>query len=1120
MPSATSHLERFLSAVHAIHSRGAGVPETSYYPDVKRLLEDVGGTLSPKVQPVIHIRDQGSGIPDGGLFIARQSGPVYADDPMEASAPERGALEVKPPDRDLQATVSSRQVRNYLERYGKVLVTTLREWTLVVASPTGRAKQLETFTIATTPHEFWAVAASAGTWAPGREEDFTGFLKRAMEHDAPLASPQDLAWLLAAHARLALERIASTDIPALTQLRTSLSDALDVGFEGERGEHFFRSTLVQTLFYGVFSAWVLWHRSDPPPDERFTWREAAWHLKVPMVGKLFEQVSGPSIMRRLKVAEIMDWTDEALGRVDRSKFFKRFEESKAVQYFYEPFLEHFDTKLREEYGVWYTPTEVVHYMVERVDRMLVTKFGFDKGLADDRVVILDPCVGTGSYLIAVLNKIAERLPDDALAAQDIKTAVMSRIFGFEVLPAPFVVAHLQLGLLLARLGAPLGDEERAAIYLTNSLTGWRDDQAPPPLPFEEFEDEREAAHSVKRDARIVVVLGNPPYYPFGDVNPAEEPDLVEPYKKGITTRNSLHDLYVRFYRIAERRIVEGTGYGIVCYISNFSYLHEPGFVAMRRSLLTSFDEVYIDCLNGDSRETGKRTPEGKPDPSIFSSSFNRAGIQVGTAIGTYVRRLPHGQDATVRFRDFWGADKKQQLISSANDDDSYADVELTEVNRVSFRPGRFSLDYQSWPQVVDFAASRPSLGLNENRGSVLIDPDKQALEDRMRVYLDSKETWEQVAASAAEPLTREWAGFDPQETRRQLVPSGFDAAKIVPFASRPLDIQWAYVEAKGGLWNRHRPDLMGGARPGNWFVMVRRWAPRATDGAATLPASCLGDQHVLHKDAYYLPVWQYPLADPDDGDGQGGLFDIDASPNLSPKAAAYLEELGVAEADPDYAQLLWWHVLAISYAPQYLADNPGGIGADWPRVPIPPTAAALRASAKLGSKLAQLLDPLIDVDQLSSAVGPIRRNDGTSIQPARGDLEVRAQWGIIQRTAVMPGHGKFEERDYTSEERSALGEAAVDCLGSPLDIYLNQESFWACVPERVWHFTIGGFPVLKKWLSYREHGSGAPLLGRSLTGAEARSFTNLAQRLAAVVVLQSELDANYLEVSGSSAVWP
>src|SRR6266568_7588038 len=129
MAAATGHLERFLKALYEVHSVGVALPETSYYPDIKRLLEDVGASLSPKVRPVIQIRNQGSGIPDGGLFVVRPSGPVHSSDPMEASAPERGALEVKPPDRDLTAIVGSSQVRRYLERYGKVLVTTLRAWT-------------------------------------------------------------------------------------------------------------------------------------------------------------------------------------------------------------------------------------------------------------------------------------------------------------------------------------------------------------------------------------------------------------------------------------------------------------------------------------------------------------------------------------------------------------------------------------------------------------------------------------------------------------------------------------------------------------------------------------------------------------------------------------------------------------------------------------------------------------------------------------------------------------------------------------------------------------------------------------------------------------------------------
>ena len=607
MPARVSPLAMFLTSVSAVHGTGEAVPETSYYPAISRLLEDTGASLSPKVQPVINIKNRGSGIPDGGLFLVRTKGPISVDDPLSVSAPERGALEIKPPSRDLAKEAASRQVRRYGERYGKVLVTTLREWGLVTFDrSSGRVKRGEMFSIAPTEQAFWAIANAPTAYCAANEGAFAGFLRRALEADAPLFNPSDLAWLLGSHARLALARIEDHDIPALNQIRSSLSEALELGFEGERGEHFFRSTLVQTLFYGVFSAWVLWHRSDPPADERFTWRKAAWELKVPMVGKLFEQISVPSIMRLLGVEEIMNWTDDALARVDRKQFFARFEESKAVQYFYEPFLEHFDATLREQYGVWYTPPEVVEYMVERVDKMLATEFSLAKGLADERVVVLDPCVGTGSYLIAVLNKIAERLPDDALAAQDLKTAARTRIFGFEVLPAPFVVAHLQLGLLLARRGAPLGNGDRVAVYLTNSLTGWHD-EASHPLPFLEFEAEREAAHSVKRDARIVVVLGNPPYYPRPSFSSAEEADLIEPYKKGISTKHSLNDLYVRFYRVAERRIVEGTGYGIVCFITNFSYLHEPGFAEMRRTLLGDFDDIFIDCLNGDSRETGKLT---------------------------------------------------------------------------------------------------------------------------------------------------------------------------------------------------------------------------------------------------------------------------------------------------------------------------------------------------------------------------------------------------------------------------------------------------------------------------------------------------------------------------------
>ena len=240
--------------------------------------------------------------------------------------------------------------------------------------------------------------------------------------------------------------------------------------------------------------------------------------------------------------------------------------------------------------------------------------------------------------------------DDALVAHDLKNAARDRVFGFEILPAPFVVAHLQLGLLLANLGAPLAEEtaakegERARVYLTNALTGWEPPTGPKQqLTLPEFEAERDAAEEVKRDKPILVILGNPPYNAFAGVSAAAEKTLVEPYKEGLISKwgikkFNLDDLYVRFFGLAERRIAEKTGKGVVCYISNFSYLGDPSFVVMRQRFLSEFDALWFDCLNGDSRETGKLTPEGKPDPSVFSTEYNREGIRVGTSVALMVRK--------------------------------------------------------------------------------------------------------------------------------------------------------------------------------------------------------------------------------------------------------------------------------------------------------------------------------------------------------------------------------------------------------------------------------------------------------------------------------------------------
>ena len=196
------------------------------------------------------------------------------------------------------------------------------------------------------------------------------------------------------------------------------------------------------------------------------------------------------------------------------------------------------------------------------------------------------------------------------------------------------------------LDALLADDgsERAGVFLTNALTGW-EPRTTKPLPFPELEEERDRAERVKQETPILVILGNPPYNGFAGMAVDEERELSEAYRTTRRVRRpegqGLNDLYVRFFRMAERRIAEKTGQGVVCFISNYSWLDGLSFTGMRERYLEAFDAVRVDCLNGDKYKTGKVAPDGTPDPSIFSTEGDPVGIQVGTAIATLVRKAEH-----------------------------------------------------------------------------------------------------------------------------------------------------------------------------------------------------------------------------------------------------------------------------------------------------------------------------------------------------------------------------------------------------------------------------------------------------------------------------------------------
>ena len=1104
-------MEDYFSDLRRVRASGGATGERSYYPALTNLLNAVGGALRPKVFCVSEMAQQGAGHPDIGLYAAKQ---VQKGQPKQGQTPEGGVVEVKPANDDAWLTAESAQVSRYWDRYRLVLATNTRDFVLLGEDSEGKPAKLETFRLAQSAADFETKLQHPRAFARNIGAGLGEYLSRAMSHRAALVEPRDLAWLLASYARDGLARVeAAGGAPSLGTVRSALEEALGVRFEGDRGAAFFRSTLVQTLFYGVFSAWVLWSRQTPPPTGAFNWHEAVWHLRAPVLRALFQQLSDPGRLQPLGLVEVLDWTAAALDRVDRAAFFARFNEGEAVPYFYEPFLEAFDPALRKQLGVWYTPAEVVRYMVARVDRALKDDLGISDGLAADNVYVLDPCCGTGAYLAETLKRIAANLEErglGALTGARVKQAATQRVFGFEIMPAPFVVAHLQVGLTMQALDAPLSDDgaERAGVFLTNALTGW-EPRVQKPLPFPELEEERDRAERVKQDTPVLVILGNPPYNGFAGMAVDEERELSEAYRTTRRVRRpegqGLNDLYVRFFRMAERRIAEKTGRGVVCFISNYSWLDGLSFTGMRERYLEAFDAIRIDCLNGDRYKTGKTAPDGSPDPSIFSTPGDPVGIQVGTAIATLVRKADHLPAETVSFRHLWGQAKREELSETAEAEPSalYDDVSPNLPLGLPFAAMAVNGDWQDWPSLPDlFPTSFP--GVKTSRDSFLTDVDLGRLEGRVAHYFNPDLSHEEIARlypSVMNPSAR----FNPRSVRDSLLKRDEPGEKsgIVQYAYRPFDNRWLYWEAETKLLDEKRADYKPHVFEGNLWLSSAQHLRKGAEEPQTCCTPHIGSLHLIERGANMFPAWLR-----DDGlrlDGDG----LQRRPNLSPTAQLYLEWLGLGVED------LFHHVLAVLHDPAYREANAGALRMEWPRIPLPGwpdgdiggAAEELAASAERGGELAALLDPETPVPGVTTgtlrpemaSIGVPATADGRNM--TGDDFEVTVGWGHFSTgDAVMPGQGRTEERPYTAGERAALGEAMTTLGESTVDVYLNDQAYWRNVPINVWNYKLGGYQVLKKWLSYREY----RVLRRALLPEEVQHFTDVGRRIGGILLQVNE----------------
>ena len=677
-----------------------------------------------------------------------------------------------------------------------------------------------------------------------------------LRHREVITTSRDLSIRLAELARAIRNRIQTalaieTEDGRITKLMKAFKEALvhDLDADG------FADMYAQTIAYGLLSARI----ADP---HRKTADDFGGPMRTnPFLRDLMEtflQAGGRQTKTdgrgvdfdELGVAEVVELLDDANMEAVIRDFGDRNPREDPVIHFYELFLKEYDAKKRTQRGVFYTPRPVVSYIVRSVDKLLRTEFGLADGLADtttweemarrhaglripqgispdqDFVKILDPATGTGTFLVEAIDMIHRTLVEkwrkqgrhssdmEALWNEYVPKHLLPRLHGYELLMAPYAIAHLKISLKLYETGYRFGSEERAQVYLTNALEPAHDFSGLMEFAIPALAHEAQAVNQVKDGQRFTVVIGNPPY--SGDS--ANKGEWIRDLLRGsagdgrvenyfevdggsLNERNPkwLNDDYVKFIRLAHWQI-EQTGGGVVGFITNHSYLDNPTFRGMRESLNATFPSTFLLDLHGNAKKK-ERAPDGGKDENVFD-------IQQGVAIGLFVEPAQTGL-RRCRHTDLWGS---RELTET---DGKYSwlvcnDVSSTRWNALSpkaplrlFVPRDEALheEYEAgWSLTNIFPVN--SVGIVTARDKLAV---QWTAEDMERIVADF------AARETEDARTYYDLGKDAQDWQVQLAQEDVRKGngRVCPVLYRPFDIRVTYYTGNSrGFICRPRPDVM------------------------------------------------------------------------------------------------------------------------------------------------------------------------------------------------------------------------------------------------------------------------------------------------------------------------
>jgi len=1074
--------------------RAGNATEHTYRPYLKTLLESLVRGITAVNEP----KRVACGAPDYAITRADPSGPITV-----------GWVEAKDIGVSLDETERTDQLKNrYLPNLPNLVLTDYVEFRWYVDGKLRLRARLG--------------ALGAGrklTWDADGARAVGDLLTAMLGQQAPrITSADDLARRMARMAHMiknvAFETLHS-DAPEGRTAREALADlreAFKTTLIPDLTDEAFTDMFAQTLAYGMFAA--RYNHTGPQP---FTAQDAVREIphSNPFLRRLFATIEGPDLADAPysgfveDLARVLAGADMAVILRD---FGKRTRTEDPIVHFYEPFLQAYDPKLRELRGVYYTPDPVVSYITRSVDAILKRDFAASDGLADGQVMLLDPACGTGTFLSRVVSRIRDRFMASNNAGAwpgYVRERLLPRVFGFELLMAPYAMAHLRLGMQLAGLDLPEGDRdrwgvragenERLGVYLTNTLeeAAFHSNL----LMGKYISDEANAAARVKRDAPVMVVLGNPPYSGTsanngrwisallrGEDLTGTQGETLRERGKGIPTANYfmvdgdplgernpkwLNDDYVKFIRFAQWRI-ERTGHGVLAFITNHGYLDNPTFRGMRQSLMQSFDDIYLLDLHGNSKKK-ERDPEGGADVNVFD-------IQQGVAIGIFIRRrgAQRLRSARIHHAHLYGERQHKYDWLEAHDQTNTA---WTDVQPQSpfylFIPQDRALEaeYGAYWRITDVLPVNV-LGFQTHRDAFAIDFDERALRQRITEMRDTRASDQQFAEKYELTDNRDW---QLAKARQALRNDANWESHLVRCLYRPFDWRASYFDEVAMDYPRRELRQHVAGRRNPCLLTSRQTATLGYRHAwvADVVANDCAISTTSREANQVFPLYLYP---------NGNVKDLWASSetasnapggrraNLAPAfITALTGRLGmawVADGRGDRVATVgpedvFSYLYAIFSAPSYRARYAEFLKSDFPRAPLTSDADLFRALCGLGDQLTG--DHLLE-RALPAIVG----------YPVGGDNRVEAV-------------------------RYVAPDAAQGRKGR---VYINNDQYFEGVAPDVWAFHVGGYQVAEKWLKDRKN--------RTLSYTDIEHYGKTVAALADTLRLMAAID----EVIEDHGGWP